>query len=107
MYAGRIAEIGTVDDVLLRPRHPYTKGLLDSLPSLNVPVGTPFKGLRGIPPKLSSPIRGCPFVPRCDHSIPTCSSERPTLSPAGDAHRNHLTACPVVPVTAESAETLR
>ena len=107
MYAGRIAELGPVDDVLLRPRHPYTQGLLDSIPSLNVPVGTPFKGLRGIPPKLSSPIRGCPFVPRCDHSVPTCGSERPTLSPAGDAHRDHLTACPVVAVTAESAGTMR
>ena len=107
MYAGRIAEIGTVDDVLLRPRHPYTKGLLDSLPSLNVPVGTPFKGLRGIPPKLSSPIRGCPFVPRCDHSVPACSSERPILAPVGDAHRNHRTACPVVGTAAVSTEALR
>ena len=43
MYGGRIAELGPVDEVLLHPRHPYTKGLLDSLPSLNVPVGTPFR----------------------------------------------------------------
>ena len=106
MYAGRIAELGPVDEVLLRPQHPYTRGLLDSLPSLNVPVGTPFKGLRGIPPALSSPIRGCPFVPRCDHSVPTCSSERPMLAPAGDAHRKHWTACPVLaaaPVSTEAA----
>ena len=107
MYAGRIAELGSVDDVLLRPRHPYTKGLLDSLPSLNVPVGTPFKGLRGIPPKLSAPIRGCPFVPRCDYSVPTCSSERPMLSPAGDAGRNHRAACPVVAAPAVRTEAQR
>ena len=107
MYAGRIAELGPVDDVLLRPQHPYTRGLLDSLPSLNVPVGTPFKGLRGIPPALSSPIRGCPFVPRCDHSVPTCSSERPMLAPVGDAHRKHRTACPVLAADAVSTEAAR
>ena len=100
MYAGRIAELGPVDDVLLRPRHPYTKGLLDSLPSLNVPVGTPFKGLRGIPPQLSSPIRGCPFVPRCDHTVPTCSSERPMLAAVGGSHPDHRAACPVAAATA-------
>ena len=104
MYAGRIAELGTVDDVLLRPRHPYTRGLLDSLPSLNVPVGTPFKGLRGIPPKLSSPIRGCPFVPRCDHNVPTCSAERPMLAPVGDSHRDHRAACPVVAAAAAATD---
>ena len=96
MYAGRIAELGPVDDVLLRPRHPYTKGLLASLPSLSAPVGATFRGLRGLPPELSSPIRGCPFVPRCDHSISTCRSERPILAPVGDEHRKHWTACPVV-----------
>ena len=100
MYGGRIAELGPVDDVLLHPRHPYTKGLLDSLPSLNVPVGTPFKGLRGIPPQLSSPIRGCPFVPRCDHTVPTCSSERPMLAAVGGSHPDHRAACPVAAATA-------
>ena len=106
MYAGRIAELGPVDDVLLRPRHPYTQGLLESLPSLNVPVGTPFKGLRGVPPKLSSPIRGCPFVPRCDHSVPACGSERPTLVPVGGSHRDHHAACPVVAAAAAPADAV-
>ena len=100
MYGGRIAELGPVDDVLLHPRHPYTKGLLDSLPSLNVPVGTPFKGLRGIPPQLSSPIRGCPFVPRCDYAVSTCSSERPMLAAVGGSHPDHRAACPVAAATA-------
>jgi peptide/nickel transport system ATP-binding protein len=100
MYGGRIAELGPVDDVLLHPRHPYTKGLLDSLPSLNVPVGTPFKGLRGIPPQLSTPIRGCPFVPRCDYTVPTCSSERPMLAAVGGSHPDHRAACPVAAATA-------
>ena len=100
MYGGRIAELGPVDDVLLHPRHPYTKGLLDSLPSLNVPVGTPFKGLRGIPPQLSSPIRGCPFVPRCDYAVPACSSERPMLAAVGGSHPDHRAACPVAAAAA-------
>ena len=107
MYAGRIAELGPVDDVLLRPQHPYTRGLLDSLPSLNVPVGTPFRGLRGIPPALSAPIRGCPFVPRCDHCVPACSSERPMLIPVDDEHREHRTACPVLAAAAVSTVAAR
>ena len=104
MYGGRIAEVGPVDDVLLRPRHPYTRGLLDSLPSLNVPVGTPFKGLRGIPPQLSAPIRGCPFVPRCDHTVPACSTERPALAAVGGSHPDHRAACPVVATAAARAD---
>ncbi len=107
MYAGRIAELGPVDDVLLRPQHPYTRGMLASLPSLTAPVGTPFKGLRGIPPELTSPIRGCPFVPRCDSSVSTCRSQRPVLAPVGDAARNHRAACPVLAGSPESMESVQ
>ena len=104
MYAGRIAELGPVDNVLLHPQHPYTRGLLTSLPSLTAPDGMPFKGLRGIPPALTLPIGGCPFVPRCDHCVSSCRSERPVLAPVGGVHSKHWAACPVLAEAPESME---
>ncbi len=95
MYAGRLVEVGLVDDVLLRPVHPYTKGLLASVPSLNAPIGSRFSGLRGSPPDLSRPIRGCPFVPRCDYAVTQCSEDRPPLVSVEIGNGRHRAACPV------------
>ncbi|MEU0570278.1 ABC transporter ATP-binding protein [Nonomuraea sp. NPDC005983] len=93
MYAGRAVERGTMREVLREPRHPYTWGLLGSMPSLHRPVDLPLEPVRGTPPSLINVPRGCPFHPRCDHmellGAQVCTVERPELSP----HRGHGDAC--------------
>ncbi|WP_010139020.1 ABC transporter ATP-binding protein [Oceanicola sp. S124] len=74
MYAGRIVERGTVDEVLDTPRHPYTRGLIDSLPMEN-DRGQPLRQIPGnAPPPLGRP-EGCPFRPRCARATEACLSE--------------------------------
>ncbi len=93
MYAGRAVERGTVQEVLREPRHPYTWGLLASMPRLNAPVDVPLHPVRGTPPSLINVPSGCPFHPRCDYmnlaGPELCKGERPELSP----HRGHGDAC--------------
>ncbi|MBC8022281.1 MAG: ABC transporter ATP-binding protein [Burkholderiales bacterium] len=71
MYAGRIVESGSVDDVLDRPMHPYTRGLLDSVPSRNTP-GRPLAQIRGMTPSLLKLGEGCAFRERCMRTIDNC-----------------------------------
>ncbi|TQS30962.1 ABC transporter ATP-binding protein [Microbispora sp. KK1-11] len=92
MYAGRAAERGTVREVLREPRHPYTWGLLSSMPRLNSSVDVPLRPVRGTPPSLLNPPSGCPFHPRCDYpelaGPELCFKQRPSISPEtghGDA----------------------
>lgn len=80
LYLGRIVEYGPVSDVLRAPLHPYTRGLLDSLPAL----AAPGQKLSQIPGSTPSPLNvppGCPFAPRCSHADDLCRSEPP---PVGD-----------------------
>ena len=100
MYAGRPAETGAVDDIFSRPRHPYTMGLLASLPRLDgATEARRLHRIVGQPPSLIHVPAGCPFHPRCNHAeLPDpCAVERPVLepvSPAGDGPGGeHLTAC--------------
>jgi peptide/nickel transport system ATP-binding protein len=72
MYAGRIVESGPVDDVLARPRHPYTRGLLDSVPSRNTP-GRPLAQIAGMTPSLLRLGAGCAFRERCTRAMDACS----------------------------------
>ncbi|WP_108658277.1 ABC transporter ATP-binding protein [Acuticoccus kandeliae] len=92
MYAGRVVEAGPVRDVLLEPRHPYTAGLLRSVPTLRGPLDAPFRGLGGTPPDLSKPRPGCAFAPRCEFALPDCRDKRPTLIDLG---AGRSAACPV------------
>ncbi|MCU7823026.1 ABC transporter ATP-binding protein [Kitasatospora sp. DSM 101779] len=97
MYAGRAVERGTVREVLKTPQHPYTWGLLSSMPNLSGPVDVPLRPVRGTPPSLINLPSGCPFNPRCDFREKVvgggCTSERPALLPeAGHATACHLTA---------------
>ncbi|KUJ64264.1 peptide ABC transporter ATP-binding protein [Streptomyces albus subsp. albus] len=95
MYAGRAVERGTVREVLRSPRHPYTWGLLDSMPRLSAPVDEPLRPIPGAPPSLLATPPGCPFHPRCAHTGRVdgdrCATERPALA-AGRAAACHLGA---------------
>jgi oligopeptide/dipeptide ABC transporter ATP-binding protein len=97
MYAGRAVERGTVREVLKAPRHPYTWGLLSSMPSLRGPLDQPLRPVRGTPPSLINLPTGCPFNPRCDFRDQvtgnSCTTERPLLAPA----TGHATACHLTP----------
>ena len=84
MYAGRIAEIGPVADVIHRPRHPYTVGLMGSIPS----VGEERERLAqidGAMPRLNAIPKGCAFNPRCPRAFEVCRERRPDLMPAGSS----------------------
>jgi oligopeptide transport system ATP-binding protein len=87
MYAGRIVEEAPVDDLFGRPAHPYTLGLLGSLPRLDDANGAVLRPIDGLPPDLSRIPPGCPFHPRCRHAIARCRFEDPRLEPVAPAHR--------------------
>jgi oligopeptide/dipeptide ABC transporter ATP-binding protein len=91
MYAGRIVEQGTARDVYARPQHPYTLGLLRSVPRLDAPRRERLNPIEGHPPDLSRLPAGCAFAPRCAFRIERCLRERPELHPVGDA--GHVSAC--------------
>ena len=82
MYAGRIVEIGPVDEVIHRPRHPYTVGLLGSIPSIGATVER-LTQIDGSMPRLTAVPSGCAFHPRCPRAIERCGRERPELETAG------------------------
>jgi peptide/nickel transport system ATP-binding protein len=72
MYAAHIIEQGTADDIFLRSLHPYTIGLMRSVPRLDLPRGIRLETIEGLPPDLRSPPDGCRFAPRCPHRLDTC-----------------------------------
>ncbi|SMF16932.1 peptide/nickel transport system ATP-binding protein/peptide/nickel transport system ATP-binding protein [Tistlia consotensis] len=82
MYGGRVVEQGKVDDVFYRSRHPYTRGLLASIPKLDVRQER-LQPIEGAPPSLTSRPSGCPFHPRCPLAEARCSSEEPLLRQVG------------------------
>ncbi len=84
MYAGRIAEMGSVEDVVRRPRHPYTEGLMGSIPSMHGDVAE-LRMIPGSMPRLDAIPQGCAFNPRCAHSGARCRSEVPRVEGAGAA----------------------
>jgi len=86
MYAGRIAEIGPVRDVIKHARHPYTVGLMGSIPSLSARVER-LAQIDGAMPRLAAIPPGCAFHPRCGHAFARCKSERPELMAAGGSSR--------------------
>lgn len=82
MYAGRLVEAGAVDDVLARPRHPYTHGLLESLPGAHSRK-QPLATIPGRVPGPGESVSGCAFHPRCRFSVDACEQTEPDLVPAG------------------------
>jgi peptide/nickel transport system ATP-binding protein len=77
MYAARMAEQGEAEDVFHRPRHPYTMGLLRSVPRLDRPRGARLETIEGLVPNLANAPPGCRFAPRCPFRIPKCDEEPP------------------------------
>jgi peptide/nickel transport system ATP-binding protein len=91
MYAAKVAEHASVDEIFNRPHHPYTWGLLGSLPRLDVNVERLVQ-IPGQPPSLLRPPRGCRFHPRCPYVMEVCRHNVPELQPVSD-EPDHLQAC--------------
>ncbi|HUQ22824.1 MAG TPA: ABC transporter ATP-binding protein [Gaiellaceae bacterium] len=91
MYAGKVAEEGAVDEIFTRPHHPYTWGLLGSLPRIDADVERLVQ-IQGQPPSLLKPPTGCRFHPRCPYVMGVCRTDVPALLPV--SHQpTHLQAC--------------
>jgi peptide/nickel transport system ATP-binding protein len=97
MYAGRIVETGPVNEVLDAPRHPYTQGLLRSMPGTAQP-GTRLRQIDGMAPSLAARPSGCPFRPRCGNAVTRCTEQFPAITregPPGPAGRSFHCYVPV------------
>jgi oligopeptide transport system ATP-binding protein len=86
MYAGRIVEKGTSYEIYEEPRHPYTIGLMNSVPKLDQDVKQRLIPIRGQPPNLAYVPEGCAFHPRCDYAMERCRRERPELEVISGQH---------------------
>jgi oligopeptide/dipeptide ABC transporter ATP-binding protein len=96
MYAGQLMEVGTAAELHHEPAHPYSRGLLNSFPSLHGPRRD-LAGIRGTPPDLRNPPAGCPFAPRCGYRTDACATVDMHLERvASSADPEHVTACPFV-----------
>jgi oligopeptide transport system ATP-binding protein len=96
MYAGRIVESGDVETIFDEPRHPYTLGLLRSVPRIDEPRRERLIPIDGLPPTLMDLPPGCPFAPRCAFRVDCCADEAPALEPVDDADPSageHRIAC--------------
>lgn len=88
MYAGQMMESGPTQQLLTLPTHPYTRGLLDSRPGLDMPVQESLGGIPGQPPDPIHLGPGCPFEPRCGQRLPECSGSRPLVETYGAVRRS-------------------
>ncbi len=82
MYAGRVAEQARVDDLFQRAEHPYSRGLIHSIPRLDAPPRSLLPAIAGQPPNMLHPPVGCGFCPRCSFHVPRCETEHPPLESA-------------------------
>ena len=86
MYAGQIVEYGSAEDIFYNTHHPYTKGLLKSLPRLTDKKGEPLSVIEGQPPDLKQDINFCPFAMRCDKAMRICAAQIPAVTQIGNHH---------------------
>ncbi|MBX5476924.1 MAG: ABC transporter ATP-binding protein [Clostridia bacterium] len=84
MYAGEVVEEGTVEEVFAEPKHPYTAGLLRSMPRLDTQRKTALPAIEGVVPSPLNRPRGCTFAPRCPHVMARCRAEHPDVTTLGD-----------------------
>jgi oligopeptide transport system ATP-binding protein len=94
MYAGRVVEEASTRDLFARPTHPYTLGLLRSVPRVEASAHGRLASIEGLPPRLDREFHECPFVPRCPFARPACREGLPPLLPAGPGRSRRC----VVPV---------
>jgi oligopeptide transport system ATP-binding protein len=90
MYAGHIVETADTEELFANPRHPYTVGLLNSIPRLDAADKTKLDPIRGMPPDLIDLPDMCPFLPRCDYAREKCEQQNPPLL---DVNADHRSAC--------------
>jgi oligopeptide transport system ATP-binding protein len=90
MYAGYIVESASAEQLFAEPRHPYTLGLLRSIPRIDETRREKLIPIEGLPPDLVAPPPGCPFQPRCPYAVERCTTENPSLEPIS---RGHTIAC--------------
>ncbi len=103
MYAGEIVETGTAIDIFKRPAHPYTVGLMASVPRLDATEKVRLATIEGQPPLLINVVQGCPFRPRCDWAIDICATDHPVLE---DKEPGHQARCWRDPKTDERTRIL-
>ena len=87
MYAGKIVEQGPVDDIFYEPAHPYTKGLLRSMPRVDAESYERLIPIEGTPVDMLNPPEGCPFAPRCESAMKICLQQMPPYVEMGENHR--------------------
>jgi oligopeptide/dipeptide ABC transporter ATP-binding protein len=117
MYAGFIVETATTGDLFETPSHPYTVGLLHSMPRVDAKEGEPLIPIEGRPPDMRRAPRGCPFAPRCAWRVEACWTTNPALAPAVEGTAvvktggaaTHMIAChnPPLPDEAELGRPTR
>lgn len=88
MYAGKMVEQGPVDDIFYRPAHPYTIGLLRSMPRVDAESHERLIPIEGTPVDMLNPPEGCPFAPRCEHAMKICLKKMPPYVDIGAEHRS-------------------
>ncbi|TCS83570.1 ABC transporter ATP-binding protein [Tepidibacillus fermentans] len=88
MYAGKVVEQGSVDEIFYNPQHPYTWGLLRSVPRLDS-KGHRLESIEGTPPDLLSPPKGCPFYPRCPYAMEICTTHFPDETEVVPGHKTY------------------
>ena len=96
MYAGRVVEQGSRDEMIAAPIHPYTRGLMESIPHVDGPRVAKLTPIPGSPPNAAALPSGCAFHPRCAHALASCAVRVPGLATVGVDHR---VACPVMAAT--------
>jgi len=89
MYAGVIIESGTSEEIFHHPQHPYTWGLLKSVPRLDMETKGRLVPIYGTPPDLFAPPKGCPFAPRCDYAMKVCKTYGPVRTNLTESHYTH------------------
>ena len=86
MYGGQVVEMAPVEALFADPRHPYTRALLETLPSLDGERTERLRSISGQPPHLGAPPSSCPFAPRCRHVMDRCRAQNPALRPVSGGH---------------------
>jgi oligopeptide transport system ATP-binding protein len=105
MYAGHIVERGAVDEVFANPRHPYTRGLIRSIPRVDSLRQPRLHAIDGMPPNLINPPPGCPFEPRCEFAQAECVLRRPPLAPISESSLHEIACFVDVTGRGESGRT--